>query len=262
MWVAVCLTEPSVLSHPSPFAPYQRNQPCPSTCGTRGPRGRPCPRSWGSTTEPQPPKCLQIGPPCLFPPCLPQPEGAGGASREGCSCSCKCSPALFAQHNSDIQGRGLATAGTACLQRRPQVSGLTQARTQTLTHQRWTSGASRSATPTAARTPCPAPHSHPAPSLWLRDPSVWGRSVNPDLVESVTALPGPKHLAFQGSSSSTPDDKKVSAARNELSPFLTEKRFHSKRRVDTLGCLRIPMRLPLVFYLSRSRAAPLVGCAL
>lgn len=81
--------------------------------------------SWGSTlrpgnTEPQPPKCLQIG---LSPRCAPQPQGC--ASREGSLCSHKCSPALFTQHNSDIQGRGWVTAGTARLQRLPQVSRLT-----------------------------------------------------------------------------------------------------------------------------------------
>lgn len=121
------LADPGSRSHPGLCVP--ENQFSPRMGRIREPWCHPYLLSCGSTlrpgnTESQPPKCLQIG---LSPRCRPQPQGC--ASREGFSCSQKCSPVLFTQHNSDIQGRGWVTAGTASLQHLPQVSGLTWKRT-------------------------------------------------------------------------------------------------------------------------------------
>lgn len=141
------------------------NQFSPRTSRIREPWCRPCLLSWGSTLRPwehqvPPPKCLQIG---LSPRCLPQPQGC--AAREGFSCSQKCSPALFTQHNSDIQGRGWVTAGTARLQRLPQVSRLTLKQERAGVRQLPVSPPPAACLGPSARTAC-SPHRshHPAPS--------------------------------------------------------------------------------------------------
>lgn len=225
-------------SHPGLCVP--ENQFSPRMDTIREPWCHPYLLLWGSTlspgnTEPQPPKCLQIA---LSPWCCPQPQGC--ASGEGFSCSQKCSPVLFTQHNSDIQGRGWVTAGTASLQHLPQVSGLTWKCTDPESGEDRHQSAPllQPAWGPSTPTTCSPYHSHrPAPSR--RQRPVFREGVSNLTQPSTQQLPPcPKHFSFHSSGllSAPPFDRKVSGTKNYLSTFLLEKRSH-QLMVNVLGYL-------------------------